>query len=198
MYSVLLLHYLLKSYKDMTFSLKGFLYAVVVLVLFCTLVSGKKKDEALYIHTSTQVIREGESGRDVLVRCIILPEIAKKMTERELEFHFYARNNIRKIDFELTDENYLPFKARLSPIPGKRFMVFETSWDKLFFVTPDVSSYHWQWEGKAEPPLSPLSNIAGESVKEIDCWFTVKVNGKTYKSDKISYEVHSVKMIEQD
>jgi hypothetical protein len=182
----------------MTFSLKRSLYAIMVFGIICTILSAKKKDDALYIHTSTQVIREGESGRDVLLRCIILPEIAKKMSERDLEFHFYARNNIRKIDFELTDENYLPFRAGLTPIPGRRFMVFETSWDKLFFLTPDRSPYHWQWEGKAEPPLSPLSDIGGEKVKEIQCWFTVKVNGKTYKSEKISYEVNSVKVIEQD
>jgi hypothetical protein len=154
--------------------------------------SSGKKAELAYIETSTSVINEAEThgGKDVLLRCIIAPELVNKLGGRAVDFHFYAKNDIRDIVFELTDESYQPFKTRAEPVTGRRHMVFDASWDMLFYRNLNGSPYRWQWTGKAEAPLSPLVDIGDQKVKKIQCWFTVNLNGKTYTSKKISYHIN--------
>lgn len=175
----------------MAFSFKRVLSFTLLAFVTSLLLSGKKKDP-LYIETSTHVINKSESysGKDVLLRCILSPDLAKKLNNSEVEFHFYARNDIKNIVFELTDQSFQSFKITATPVTGRRYMVFETSWNMLFYKAVGSSLYRWQWVGKAEPPLSPLADINGQEVKKIECWFTVHLNGKKYKSERIAYEIN--------
>lgn len=166
--------------------------------LSCTLlccawmfVSGKKS-ESLYIDTSTQLINEGESegGKNVLLRCIITPDIAEKITSRDIQFQVYAKNDLDAHVFELTPETLLTLNPKLTPVPVKRYMLLEARWDKLFYKIPDNSPYRWQWSGKTEPPLSPLANINGEQVRKIQVWFSMKTGKKKYKSTKLTYTIN--------
>ena len=166
-------------------------FSSIILCCVCLLVSGTKS-ESLYIDTSTQVINEGESegGKNVLLRCIITPDIAEKIASRDIQFQFYAKNDLQAHVFELTPETLLALNPKLTPVPVKRYMLLEARWDKLFYKIPDNSPYRWQWSGKNEPPLSPLANINGEQVRKIQVWFSMKAGKKKYKSTKLAYTIN--------
>jgi hypothetical protein len=134
-------------------------------------------------------LKNEASLRSGTISSILGSSILKNQKEEDVEFRFFAKNNISSRVFELANENYNPLKPELKKNAKGEWLIFTASFKELFYKEPGNSAYKWNWEARPEPPSSPVADVRSEKVKTVQCWFTVTVKGKTHKSKTISLDV---------
>ncbi|MBS1772070.1 MAG: hypothetical protein JST82_04375 [Bacteroidetes bacterium] len=108
--------------------------------------------------------------------------ISKPLTPAP-EVYFYAQNDLKKIPMQLL-LNKKPMKlggpGTMLSIKGK----------DIFFTADPGNGYSWIWNGRAKAPLSPITDVNGQKVKNVKCWLILRSGDKKYYSDTVTIAIN--------
>lgn len=149
---------------------------------------GQQQDKLAITYSAVDFSMK-KGAQNGIISCNVKEGLLRK-NDTGVKLFFYTRNDVRDIPMELM--------LKRKPLPPKRLkaaknssdnIVFRTHADYIFFTEDPKNGYSWKWRGRGRPPISPIVPVAGQEVKQLQCWFVLQVNKQQYISDTISIQV---------
>lgn len=160
-------------------------FALLLLALFCSLFIGAEFQKDIIIEASMDRVHPGRSRG--MIRCYANAEVFKH--PENAEFRLIVFNNLSNRSFELIDDHYELIKLKPKKKGRRKYLLFEASFDELFYKKRGESPYRWTWSSRSEAPLSPIADLNKEKVEKLQCSFSLKSGNTTYASNLITLEV---------
>ena len=157
-----------------------YLFAFFCFCIITPAFAQKKKPVEIRVDAA---IFKFHAQKPATLECVASGRVLKgKLNESRIAF--FAQNDLRQIPMELYRNDGNPEMLRVCvKKKAKQYVIFTASLEELFTLNPAQTPYRWKWKGAAKPPASPVTDVAGEKVRSVKCWYVLQTGKQFYTSD---------------